>query len=94
MIWPFGKQAQLLRELDRLSLYNDKNIAYLKHDNTQAGVERAARISRIEQLVLEIGRDHFPIAFLAAIKLGAVATDSTGTYFRQVKTHFRGGSAP
>jgi len=75
MIWFFGKRARLLRELDRLAFYNDKNIAYLKHDNAQAATERAARISSIEQLVLQIGRDHFPPAFLAAIKLGAVAVD-------------------
>jgi len=94
MIWPFGVRAKLLRELDRLAFYNDKNIAYLKHDDAQVRIERAASIARIEQLVSEIGRNRLPKPFLTALGHGYVATDMTGHYLHQVKSHFRNGSAP
>ena len=94
MIWPFGVRARLLRELDRLAFYNDKNIAYLKHDNAQVQIERAPSIARIEQLVSEIGRNRLPHQFLTALGSGYVATDMTGHYLRQVRSHFRNRSAP
>jgi len=94
MIWPFGTRARLLRELDRLAFYNDKNIAYLKHDDAQVQIERVASTTRIEKLVSEIGRNHLPQPFLTALGSGYVATDVTGHYFRLVKSHFRNASAP
>ncbi|RYG98360.1 MAG: hypothetical protein EON58_07335 [Alphaproteobacteria bacterium] len=94
MIWPFGVRSKLLRELDKLAFYNDKGIAYSRHNDSQVESERSARTARIQQLVAAIGQDCFPSAFLEPLSSGLVATDMTGAYHRLVKDYFRNRSAP
>ena len=93
-MWLFGNRAKLLRRLDHLSFYNDKNIYYLKHTPAQAEAERASEMALIKSLMLTIGKESFPDSFLSAVESGALATDATGQFLLQLKAHFRHRNAP
>ena len=93
-MWPFEKQAELLRLLGHLASYNDKGIDYARHDPSQVEEERSIGLSRIKELVAEIGPDSLPQEFLQAVASGAVATDFTGKYIDILKPHVRNPGVP
>jgi len=88
-MWIFGKRSKLLRQLDRLAFYNDKGIAYARHNPAQVEAEQAISLAKIRALVAAIGPHSLPDSFIAAIESGAVATDLTGQYIDLLKAHFR-----
>ena len=93
-MWIFGKRSKLLRQLDRLAFYNDKGIAYARHNPAQVKAEQALGLAKIKDLVAAIGPSSFPDSFLAAVDSGAITTDLTGQYIDILKAHFRGRGAP
>ena len=88
-MWIFGKRSKLLKQLDRLAFYNDKGIAYARHNPAQVETEQAIAMAKIRALVFAIGPNSFPDSFIAAVESGAVATDITGQYIDLLKAHFR-----
>jgi hypothetical protein len=86
-MWSCGKEATLLRTLERLAFYNDKGIAYARHTPVQVEAERTIGLTRIKELVAEIGVDELPAAFLRAVASGDVARDFTGKYIDLIAAH-------
>ncbi|HEY1139977.1 MAG TPA: hypothetical protein VGE88_07190 [Lysobacter sp.] len=90
-MWPFGRSAQLLRLLGNLAFYNDKGIAYSRHDAARVETGREQALADMRALVEKIGPEALPPEFMQALATGEVATDSTGRYVDALKRHFKGG---
>ena len=88
MLIPFTAQYRLVAVLDRLALYNDKGIAWSRHDAQRAQLEKQKMVGKIEGLVAKIGESVVPADFLRALRSGEVANDLTGKYAGLVKDHF------
>ena len=93
-MWPFSKQAKLLRLLGHLAFYNDKGIDYARHSPAQVEAERASSLAKVRELVATIGPESLPRGFLQAVESGDVAIDLTGQYIDLLKAHFGGSGAP
>ena len=93
-MWPFSKQAKLLRQLGHLAFYSDKGIDYSRHSPDRVKAERASGLAKIRKLVAVLGPESLPPEFLEAVASGNVATDLTGQYIDVLKAHFGGGAAP
>ena len=89
MVIPFTARSRLLSAVDRLALYNDKGIAWRKHTEEEAQVERTQAIEKIQALVSRVGESKLPQEFVAALRSGMLATDPTGAYVDVLKNHFR-----
>jgi hypothetical protein len=88
-MWPFGKRARLLRQLDSLAIYNDKGIAWARHSEHQTTVERERRIQLIKRAVAQLSPASLPSQFITDLRAGLVAQDGTGRYVDLVRAHFR-----
>lgn len=84
-MWPFSAKAKLIRRLDHLAFYNDKGVAYARHNEQMAKQERANRMREIDDLVQRIGPANLPALFLDGLSSGAVETDGTGRFVDIVK---------
>ena len=81
----FFDHWRLRHKVDHLSIYNDKGVAWAKHTDEEARVERERRVAEIRALVERIGRGNLPASFVSALDSGAVADDVTGRYAAMLK---------
>lgn len=88
MLIPFTARSRLVGALDGLAFYNDKGVAYSRHNEERAQLERHIAIANIERLVATVGESAVPTEFLQALRSGEVANDLTGKYADLVKDHF------
>ena len=86
----FDTKSQLLRALDSVATYNDKGIAWSRHEPAQVQAERAAYVAKVEKLVATMGESSLPTEFIQALRSGAVALDSTGQFQVTVRRHVSG----
>ncbi len=89
MLIPFTMRSKLLGVVEELALYNDKGIAWRKHDQAQANTERARLTAKIKGLTSKLGQARLPSDFVAALSSGALATDITGRYTESLRNHFQ-----
>ena len=79
-MWFFGPRARLVRALEELAFYNDKGVAYARHDDASAAQARAARLAKIRALVAKVGEPNLPSTLLQALRAGDVERDATGRF--------------
>lgn len=75
--------------LDELAIYNDKGIAWKKHNHQQVVDERTRLLAKISKLIDKIGSDNLPCELIAAIQSGELEQDYTGKFKRYARKKCR-----
>jgi hypothetical protein len=68
-----------------LALYNDKGIAWSKHDSQRVEVERQLLLGQIRCLIKDLGEKRISVELLNALENGSLKTDMTGHYIACAK---------
>lgn len=79
------KRRRLASLVERLAIYNDKGIAWSRHDPARAEVERTLLVTQIEQQISLIGKNKVSPKLLRAVADGTLRLDSTGKYVPYAK---------
>jgi hypothetical protein len=57
-MWPFGNRAKMIRLLNHLAFYNDKEISYARHSPAQAKLREPLPCPSSEDLSVSWARTH------------------------------------
>ena len=93
MLNPFGSKAKLLKEVERLCIFNDKGWGGDTSSLEKIELERDARIERIQELISNVRRSSLPESFLKGIEDGSIREEIEGVYIQSLKKHFNGAAS-
>lgn len=74
------RKSKLVRLVERLAVYNDKGIAWSKHNHQQVEDQRQRMLGLILCQINKLGEGRISNELLAALNSGSLKTDMTGRY--------------
>jgi hypothetical protein len=90
MLNPFGAKAKLLREVERLCIFNDKGWGGDTSSPEAIESERDKRLAKIQKLVAILGKASLPQSFINGVESGSIREELEGRFYDSLKVHFKG----
>ncbi|MBK7519239.1 MAG: hypothetical protein IPI75_03650 [Gammaproteobacteria bacterium] len=92
MLNPFGAKAKLLREVERLCIFNDKGWGGDTGSPEAIESERDKRLARINKLISTLDKPSLPQSFTDGVENGNIREELEGKFYESLKAHFKGSA--
>ena len=88
MLNPFGTKAKLLREVERLCIFNDKGWG--GDTSSPEAIESEKRLAKIKELISKLDKSSLPQSFTLGVESGSIREEIEGKFYDSLKAHFKG----